>query len=44
MSGVPARILVVEDDPDLRALLAQGLSGEGYDVVQALDGAGAVRA
>ena len=44
MSGVPARILVVEDDPDLRALLAQGLSGEGSDVVQARDGAGAVRA
>lgn len=41
---VPARILVVEDDPDLRGLLAQGLSDEGYDIVLAHDGAEAVRA
>jgi len=41
---VEARILVVEDDPDLRALLAQGLREAGYDVVQAMDGAGALRA
>lgn len=39
-----ARILVVEDDPDLRALLAQGLREEGYEVVQAIDGARALRA
>lgn len=43
MTVVPARILVVEDDPDLRALLAQGLREEGYDVLEARDGAGAVR-
>ena len=41
---VPVRILVVEDDPDLRGLLAQGLGDEGYDVLLAHDGAEAVRA
>ncbi len=44
MDAVEARILVVEDDPDLQALLAQGLREEGYDVAQARDGAGALRA
>ena len=41
---VPVRILVVEDDPDLRSLLAQGLREEGYEVTLAHDGAEAVRA
>ena len=41
---VPVRILVVEDDPDLRSLLAQGLREEGYEVALAHDGAEAVRA
>lgn len=41
---VPTRILLVEDDPDLRGLLARGLSDEGYEVVVAHDGAEAVRA
>lgn len=44
MDPVPARILVVEDDADLRALLVQGLREEGYDVLQSRDGAGAVKA
>jgi DNA-binding response OmpR family regulator len=42
--GVFARILVVEDDPDLRALLVQGLREEGHEVTEARDGAGALRA
>jgi CheY-like chemotaxis protein len=31
-------ILVVEDDPNLRAALARILRGEGHDVVEAADG------
>jgi CheY-like chemotaxis protein len=34
----PARVLVVDDDPEIRDLLATVLSGEGYDVVLATDG------
>lgn len=41
---VPARILVVEDDPDLRGLLAQGLGDAGFNVLVAHDGGEAVRA
>ncbi len=41
---MPVRILVVEDDPDLRSLLAQGLHEEGYEVALAHNGAEAVRA
>jgi two-component system response regulator MprA len=33
------RILVVEDEPAVRAALARALEGEGYDVVTADDGA-----
>jgi two-component system response regulator MprA len=36
------RLLVVEDDPDLGALLARGLGEEGFDVVHVGDGAGAL--
>src|SRR4051794_9392013 len=32
------RILVVEDDPDLRELLKQTLAGEGFDVETTSDG------
>lgn len=35
----PFRILVVEDDPEMRALLSDELSDEGYGVIQAEDGA-----
>jgi DNA-binding response OmpR family regulator len=38
------RLLVVEDDADLRSLLRRGLSEEGFDVATASDGAGAVAA
>ena len=37
----PYRILVVEDDPEMRALLTDELSDEGYAVTQAVDGADA---
>ena len=36
------RILVVEDDPDLRELLADILLDAGYDVVEAADGSSAL--
>ena len=36
--GSPARILVVEDEPDLRSLLDRSLEGAGYRVVLAEDG------
>jgi DNA-binding response OmpR family regulator len=32
------RVLVVEDDPDMRRLVTWALRGEGYDVVEACDG------
>ena len=34
-----ARILIVEDDAELRSVLVRGLSEEGYDVAGAADGA-----
>src|ERR1700712_3488776 len=37
------RLLVVEDDPELRDVLARGLREEGFDVLQADSGAGAMR-
>ena len=33
-----ARILVVEDSPDVRALLAETLRAEGHEVLTAADG------
>jgi len=36
------RILVAEDDPDLRALVASALRRGGYDVVEACDGMEAI--
>jgi DNA-binding response OmpR family regulator len=36
------RLLVVEDDADLRALLRRGLTEEGFEVLVAPDGAGAL--
>jgi DNA-binding response OmpR family regulator len=38
------RLIVVEDDPDLRSVLARGLSEEGFDVEAVGDGAGALTA
>ena len=37
-----ARILVVEDEPVINQAVTDRLRGEGYDVVQAYDGPGAV--
>ena len=34
----PTRVLIVEDDPDVRAALTRALSYEGYDVTTATDG------
>lgn len=41
-SGNRARILVVEDEPVINQAVTERLRGEGYDVVQAYDGPGAV--
>jgi two-component system CheB/CheR fusion protein len=38
-SGVAGNILLIEDDPDIRHLLQTYLSGEGYHVLVAPDGA-----
>jgi len=40
----PRRILLVEDDPVINQTVADRLTGEGYDVVRAYDGPGAVAA
>jgi len=40
--GRAQRILLVDDDADMRSLLADVLSDEGYDVIQAANGAEAL--
>ena len=44
MAGENARILVVDDDPDVLALSVAVLEEEGFDVVAAPDGGAALRA
>ena len=39
-----ARLLVVDDEPNIRELLAAGLRYAGFDVVVASDGSEALRA
>jgi DNA-binding NtrC family response regulator len=39
----PARVLVVDDEPLIRWSLAETLGARGYDVVEAADGASALR-
>jgi DNA-binding response OmpR family regulator len=34
----PARVLIVDDDPDIRALVMYRLTASGYDVICADDG------
>jgi CheY-like chemotaxis protein len=38
----PTRVIVADDDPDLRELVAFALRGRGFDVVQAADGVAAL--
>src|SRR4051812_8192961 len=44
MSSARRRLLVVEDDPVINQAVVDRLTGEGYDVVPAWDGPGAVAA
>jgi CheY-like chemotaxis protein len=44
MPGMPARILIVDDEPDLRAILGESLTGHGHEVVTAATGAAAITA
>jgi len=37
-----ARVLIAEDDPDIRALVARRVAQLGHDVVEALDGQAAL--
>ena len=41
---MPAKILVVDDDPNVQRLLTYTLRQEGYEVVTASDGAEGFRA
>lgn len=43
MTTSPRSVLVVEDEPMVREMLADALGGEGYAVVQAADGVEAMR-
>ena len=43
MAASPSTILVVEDEPSVRELIADALDLEGYGVVQAPDGVEAMR-
>jgi DNA-binding response OmpR family regulator len=38
MPATPARILIVDDEPDLLSVLRFGLEAEGFDVLEASDG------
>ncbi|HEV8654067.1 MAG TPA: response regulator [Candidatus Limnocylindria bacterium] len=40
----PSRVLVVEDDDDLRSLIGAALNDAGYEAVEAADGAAALAA
>jgi DNA-binding response OmpR family regulator len=44
MTSAKARVLVVEDDPVINQAVSDRLEAEGYDVVRAWDGPGAVAA
>ncbi|MBA3463283.1 MAG: response regulator [Deltaproteobacteria bacterium] len=39
MALVPARVLVVEDDQDIREAVVEAITGRGYEVVEAENGA-----
>ena len=40
---MPRKILIVDDNPDMRTVLAMILSGKGYSIVQAESGAESIR-
>ena len=40
---MPAKILIVDDDPNVQRLLTYTVRQEGYDVITASDGAEAFR-
>lgn len=44
MTGEPPRVLIVEDDDDLRSLIGSALGDAGYAAVEAADGAAALAA
>jgi DNA-binding NtrC family response regulator len=44
MSGAKSRILIVDDEDDLRTLLGHVLTGAGYEIVTAQDGDQAIQA
>jgi two-component system, OmpR family, response regulator len=44
MIAEPPRVLVVEDDDDLRSLIGSALADAGYAAVEAADGAAALAA
>jgi DNA-binding response OmpR family regulator len=39
VGGRPARIMLADDDPEMRSLLADGLKADGYDVIAVPSGA-----
>jgi len=41
--GLPARVLVVEDDEDTRKMLVSAITDEGFEPIPALDGDHALR-
>ena len=42
MSAAPVRVLIVDDEPPIRKLLRMGLTAQGYQVLEAPDGATAL--
>jgi two-component system KDP operon response regulator KdpE len=42
MSAAPVRVLVIDDEPPIRKLLRLGLSAQGYEIVEAGSGKGAL--
>ena len=43
MSGIAAKVLVVDDEPQIRKFLRLGLEGHGYSVLEAASGEAALR-
>jgi len=42
MAAAPLKILVIDDEPQIRKLLRMGLSMQGYEVIEAVDGKTAI--